>query len=361
MATCSNCGAELDRSLIKEDFTITCPECGQVYQLRKPAPKAPPVKDLVDERYGEEEPKGRKGKKAKKAAKADKPKKPIYKKWWFWVLVVLVVIAAFPSGNNSTPAPTAAPVAETTPTVEETTVAADAIVISYDQVGEYGEARTLNANTDMPTSFIAFKIPGGVYDVTNKAAEGTVQVTVYSGVEFDGQWEQFVADNCDAPIVLFSGETKPLTIQDGQFVKLSDGGNNVQFVKTGNVESWDDRFARMESEVLAYVDNTITGEYQKRIPTTLDYYVGQPDLYDAIVEIVLNDTSVANVKSVMRTVEERMDQAPYRLNITLVFSASNGAGVCFTSLGEGYDHYSIITGGHKDEFNSIDEIPDNLF
>ena len=191
------------------------------------------MKDLVDERYSdEEEPKG---KKSQKAAKAEKPKKPIYRKWWFWVLVVLVVIAAFPSGNkDSAPAPATVPSVESTPAVAETSSSADAIVISYDQVGEYGEEKTLNANTDMPTSFIAFNIPGGVYDVTKRAAEGSVQVTVYSGVEFDGQWEQFVSDNCDAPIVLFTGETKPLTIQDGQFVKLSDGGNNVQFVKTGD-------------------------------------------------------------------------------------------------------------------------------
>ena len=255
---------------------------------------------------------------------------------------------------------TEAPAAEAPASEEDTTENAK-FSLSYDVAGEYGEPLTLNENTDMPMSFIAFKIPGGVYDVSNKAAQGTAQITVYSGVEFDGQWEQFVSRDCDKPIVLQSGEEKPLTVQEGQFVKLNDGATDIEFVKTANVEKWEDRFLRTENDVINYVDNTLTPEYEKRISTTMDYNLNEPGVYYVYVEILMAEDTPAYLRNSLKTIEERMHQSPYEMNVYLIYTKSRGEGLCSTALGNGFSNYSLMLKGQRYQYNSLDEIPDDLF
>ena len=116
---------------------------------------------------------------------------------------------------------------ETDSSVTQPTIS---FVLSWDEIGEYGEKMTLNEGTDLEMTFIAFHVPVGKYKVTNKSSSGAAQVTVYSGVEFDGQWDQFVAENCASPIVIFADEEgKNIEVKDGQFIKLSDLSENIQF------------------------------------------------------------------------------------------------------------------------------------
>lgn len=104
--------------------------------------------------------------------------------------------------------------------------------LSWDTLGEYGEEITLNEGTDFPYSCIAFHIPAGTYSIKNKAATGCCQVTVYSGIDFDGQWEEFSNEDCDGPVLIWAGEgSEELIIKEGQFVKLSDGNSNIEFLK----------------------------------------------------------------------------------------------------------------------------------
>lgn len=252
------------------------------------------------------------------------------------------------------------PVAEVPANTESITENAK-FSLSYDVAGEYGEPLTLNENTDMPISFIAFKIPGGVYDVSNKAAQGTAQITVYSGVEFDGQWEQFVSRDCDKPIVLQSGDVKSLTVQEGQFLKLNDGATDIEFVKTANVEKWEDRFLRTENDVIDYVDNTLTPEYEKRISTTMDYNLNEPGVYYVYVEILMAEDTPAYLRNSLKTIEERIHQAPYEMNVYLIYTKSQGEGLCSTALGNGFSDYSLMLKGQRYQYNSLDEIPDDLF
>ena len=261
----------------------------------------------------------------------------------------------------ATEAPATEAPATEAPTTEKAAPENTSITLSSDVVGDYGEAMTLNENTDMPTSFIAFKIPGGVYDVSNKATQGTAQITVYSGVEFDGLWEQFVARDCDNPIVLQAGEKKPLIVQEGQFVKLSDGASNIEFLKTGDVETWEERFLRTEHDVIDYVDNTLTFEYEKRISTTMDYNLREPGVYYVYVEILMAEDTPAYLRNSLKTIEERMRQAPYEMNVYLIYSKNKGEGLCSTALGNGFSDYSLVLKGHRYQFNSLDEIPDDLF
>lgn len=90
----------------------------------------------------------------------------------------------------------------------------------------------MNVETEFEEHEIAYHIPAGTYLVTNLNFNGGGQVTVYSGgPEYDGEWQYFVSDeNCANPIVVMAGETKELEIKEGQFVVLSDGTGNIQFV-----------------------------------------------------------------------------------------------------------------------------------
>lgn len=108
------------------------------------------------------------------------------------------------------------------------------IVLSWDELGEYGKETTLNANTDMPYTFIEFHIPVGTYQVTNND-ERSVQVSINNddiNITEEG-WEEPTSEagNCK---VLMPGESGELTVKEGQYVKLTDHSENIYFVRTGD-------------------------------------------------------------------------------------------------------------------------------
>ena len=46
------------------------------------------------------------------------------------------------------------------------------------------------------------------------------------------QWEEFDAEGCASPIVAFAGEdSKDIIVQEGQFIKLSDGNTDIEFIQ----------------------------------------------------------------------------------------------------------------------------------
>ncbi len=279
-----------------------------------------------------------------------------------WIVFLLIWFSGNTSDNN-----TQTPVAITNPAAQSVQTSTTPIkeplsfVLSYNETGEYGVQNTLNENTDMPDSYVAFHIPVRTYEVTNKDSSGSAQVSVYSGTEYDGQWEQFVTRCCDAPIVLMAGETKNLTIHEGQFVKLSDNSTNIEFVASAEIETWEQEFAKTKSIVLDYADNTIAPEYEKRIPTTIDYHVNQYGVYTVYLELILPESSGETVRTAMKLIEDRAAQSPYEMDIYLVFYKSSNEGLCSTAVGNGFSGYSVVVDGKKHEYTTIDEIPDDLF
>lgn len=104
-------------------------------------------------------------------------------------------------------------------------------VLSWNQEGKFGKKMTLNAGTDMEMTFISFYVPAGTYQVKNHSTSGSAQVSVFSGVENDGQWDQFLANDCDDPVVVIAnGPVETLEVKEGQFIKLSDNSENIEFV-----------------------------------------------------------------------------------------------------------------------------------
>ena len=103
-------------------------------------------------------------------------------------------------------------------------------ILSFDQLGEYGKEVVLNAGTEFEENRITFYLPAGKYDVSNLNSSGGEQVSVYCGINEDGEWEEFDSNNCPSPIVLMAGDTKELEIKEGQFVVIADGGTNLKFV-----------------------------------------------------------------------------------------------------------------------------------
>ena len=164
--------------------------------------------------------------------------KPVVKYLIIAVAWLAYLLIAF-SGNSEDKESslTEATIAPTSQVEESSQVSTPAeapltFIIMDGELGEYGEEVVLNAETEFEEHEITYYIPAGTYSVTNLNAKGGGQVTVYSGgPEYDGEWQYFVADeNCASPIVVMAGETKELAIKEGQFIVLSDGTENIQFV-----------------------------------------------------------------------------------------------------------------------------------
>lgn len=162
--------------------------------------------------------------------KNDKPKKPIYKRWWFWLIIVSVIFAAV-SPKNETAQTSANTAAEQT--ADAAAASGLSFTISADAPGEYGRETVLNAGTEDEYHYYAFYIPAGDYRVTN-SSKGAVQVSfcdegIYT--RDDGMEELIPAEQ--KPIVVMAGENATFHINDGQYIKLSDGASQVHLEKLG--------------------------------------------------------------------------------------------------------------------------------
>lgn len=94
--------------------------------------------------------------------------------------------------------------------------------------GDYGEWITLNAGTDMPNKYIAYRLPVGRYRATNLDPKYPVSLYVYSNETIiDDGWE-YPADALP-PISLDVDESKGFEVPDGYYLKIigSDKGTAV--------------------------------------------------------------------------------------------------------------------------------------
>ena len=142
-------------------------------------------------------------------------------------LTLAVFLAA--CGGSSEPAPEPEEPA-VTEEAEAQAPASDAIVLSWDDPGEYGQEITLNAGTADASTYYGFYIPSGTYSVTNNGS-GAVQVTVYkdgTNTTEEG-WEEPVMGDA-SPLVVMEGDTGSITVGENEYVKLSDGSADVEFV-----------------------------------------------------------------------------------------------------------------------------------
>ena len=104
------------------------------------------------------------------------------------------------------------------------------IIISWDKPGDYGTSVTLNEGTNSPSSFIEFHLPAGNYRVLNNSAT-TAQVAVFQdGVEINTQGLEEQIPVADVPVAhVLAGNSKEITVKEGQYVTLSEGAQNVIF------------------------------------------------------------------------------------------------------------------------------------
>lgn len=117
--------------------------------------------------------------------------------WAYLAILILIIILA--SGNNTT-APNQISVTPTTVTVDGT------------NLGAYGKE---------VNGFVGYYIPEGTYTVSN-TVDHAVQITVYIDPETVSVQQH--------PIVLQAYGHDQITIQSGEFVKLSDTDTLVSFV-----------------------------------------------------------------------------------------------------------------------------------
>jgi len=115
--------------------------------------------------------------------------------------------------------------------------------------------------------------------------EKSVQVTVLSGFTVENGFDAFLSENTDRPIVLISGEEgKEISVKEGQFIKLSDGGFDISFEMLESYEQNNplaDELANTYGlKFLGYVPNDVTGKWRLAEYTSdsspesfaLDYY-----------------------------------------------------------------------------------------
>lgn len=193
---CTNCGQEFEGKF--------CPNCGT------PAAGS----SLQDSRpKGPEQEKSASGKKQKRA----KAKKPFYKRVWFWILAVLIVLCCI--------------VAPHMRNVEVQTPASDSIILSWNDPGEYGQEITLNAGASDAYTYYGFYLQPGTYTVTNHSDSQATQVSVYKdGINTTEEgWEEPVTGDT-RPIVLMQGDTGSITIGENEYIKLSYGSTDVEFI-----------------------------------------------------------------------------------------------------------------------------------
>ncbi len=127
---------------------------------------------------------------------------------------------------SSSPEPTFTPTPTLVPTPES-------VVLRWDEPGKYGEIVALNQGTDDEYSFVAHKVPAGEYILKNLDEKYSVQVSVYSNETYinSSGVEEFVMGQ-QMPIVLKPGDSADITVQGGEYIKLSDGGNHaVELIK----------------------------------------------------------------------------------------------------------------------------------
>ncbi len=104
----------------------------------------------------------------------------------------------------------------------------ESIVIVGGEENDFCLDMTLNANTEFEYTYKGYFLPAGSYKVTNQG-EYPVQVTIYINEKQKVEgWEEFKTPEEKFPLLIFAGDTKELVLDEGEFVKISDG-NTVLF------------------------------------------------------------------------------------------------------------------------------------
>lgn len=128
---------------------------------------------------------------------------------------------------TSEPTPTATVEVTEEPTPEPTSEPTEAhVYIDIDGVteGEYGREITLNANTDMPVTYIGYFVPEGRYMATNLDDDGGNQLSFYlDETQIVGEWEEAKSMPDHRPVVLMAGDSSEIVVYDGEYIKISEG------------------------------------------------------------------------------------------------------------------------------------------
>ena len=166
------------------------------------------------------------------------------------------------------------------------------IILSWDKTGDYGTQVTLNPDTNSPSSFIAFHLPAGTYRVLNNSAT-TAQVTVYEdGTQINTLGLEEPIPAKDVPVAhVLAGNTKEITVQEEQYVTVSDGAENVIFQylaaipeATPGLDSLTS--TPMQDEVKAWVNGT---EVRFRSTPSVNGFI--MNTFDTGKEVVVTGTS----------------------------------------------------------------------
>lgn len=161
--------------------------------------------------------------------------KKVIKKRWFWIAVtVMLVIGVIGNAGNDvdnndvanniaqTESDNEMQVEETVETEVEAEIKNVSFTIINGEIGDYGENRTLNKDTEFELTRVAYFIPAGNYNVA--LIEGvSVQFSVVNDIVsvVDG-WEEFSEQFQTTVLIKDTKPSATIIVEDGQFIWMTD-------------------------------------------------------------------------------------------------------------------------------------------
>ena len=145
----------------------------------------------------------------------------------------------------------------------------------------------------------------------------------------------------------------------GEYQVNLDNGEVIDLLSPSGDDAWKERYENTKEEIKNYIDYTILAEYKKRVETEIEYSDSSPDTYYGTVDLKMNISTPEELKNALKTIEERIEKCPYNIQMWLIITTNNTS--LITALGSEFDNYTITLQGHRYKYNSLDDIPTDLF
>ena len=238
-----------------------------------------------------------------------KTKKPIFKCWWFWVIIAVVVIGAVLGGgnDNASESQSGSRISSKIESIQvtenqsvqasETTEQTLTFVLNWNEAGEYGVEKTLNADTDQAYTFYEYHVPAGKYRITNNGSSAAQVTVTYDGyVTSDYQWEEYTGTG-DISVVM-NGESAEIYVTPDKYIKLSDNSSNLLFELI-------EKYVSPQEVIEGVIRDRIVAEYDNtdidRITINEDMGTDETGDYIALVYLVWNVENSAKMTKEMLT------------------------------------------------------------
>ena len=117
------------------------------------------------------------------------------------------------------------------------------------------------------------------------------------------------------------------------------------------------------SSVEAFV-NEVLGPFTVDLETLIDCSITTVDRYQIDADVIISPANAAEVKKAIEYIENYISTSKpsFSLDWRIMFKKDENAGLCLAAFGPGFSaNYSFACGGVSSDFNTLEEMPDDLF